>query len=124
MVMVMQMMMFGGGQLREGLERGGGVQRAATGSGRVYVLSFNSGWGVRMLGGHDGGVGRQRLGVGWGIRGRRLGRRGIVKQRRVTSWWMRRRLLVAMSDHSEALPSVAFARGSHLQQGVGGRLTL
>lgn len=125
MVMVMQMVMFGGGQLREGLERGGGVQRAATGSGRVNVLSFDSGWGVRVLGGHDGGVGRQRLGVGRGVGGRRLGRRGVVEQRGVAGRRLRRRRrLVAVSDHAEALPSVAVAGGSHLQQGVGGRLAL
>lgn len=40
-MMVMQMVMFSGGQLREGLERGSGVKRAATGSGRIYVLSFH-----------------------------------------------------------------------------------
>lgn len=53
MKMMMQMMMFSGGQFREGLEWGGGVKRTATGSSWIYVLSFHPGWGMRVLGGHD-----------------------------------------------------------------------
>lgn len=51
--MMMQMMMFSGGQFRKGLERGCGVKRTATGSSWIYVFSFHPGWGMRVLGGHD-----------------------------------------------------------------------
>lgn len=60
-MMMMQMMMFSGGQFREGLEGGCGVQCTATGSSGIYVLSFHPGWGMRMLGGHDRRVRRQRV---------------------------------------------------------------
>lgn len=67
--MMMQVMMFGGGQFRKGLERGCGVERAAAGPSWIYVLSFDPGRGMRVLGGHDCRVWRQRLRVSLSIRG-------------------------------------------------------
>lgn len=122
-MMMMQMMMFSGGQFREGLERGCGVESTATGSGWIYVLSFHPGWGMRVLGGHDCRVWRQRLRVRGSIRGRRLGG-SVIKERSVNRWWMRGWLLVAMSDDAKTRPSMDFCGWSHLQQGIGGSLTL
>lgn len=99
-MMVMQMMMFSGGQFREGLERGRGVKSSATGSSWIYVLSFNSGWRMRVLRGHDCRVGRKWLRVSWGRRGRRLSSCSIIKEGRITNWWLWGCLLVAMSDNT------------------------
>lgn len=121
-MMMMQVVMFSGGQFREGLEGGCSVQCTATGSGRIYVLSFHPGRRMRMLGGHDGRVGRQGLRVRRSSRGRRVG--CVVKEGRVTSWCVWGCLLVAVCNNAETLASVTFRGRSHLQQGIGGSLTL
>ena len=55
-MVMMKVVMLGGRELRERLERGGGVQRVATRARRVDVLPLDSGRGVLVLGGDDGGV--------------------------------------------------------------------
>lgn len=100
------------------------MQRAATGSSGIYVLSFHPGRRVRVLRGHYRRVWRQGLRVGLGVSGRGVNCRCIIKEGRITRWWLWWGHLVALRHNTKALCPVIFRRRRHLEQSVSGGLVL